>query len=292
MKTYLLSFLALLFVALAPLYAEADITSVHHTMIVRLDPQQRVLEVSDNLHIKGSGEVIFHLAPNLIITSIKKNGQTMAHNRQGKALHLNLGNESQHVITLKYKGLLARLPSRREGLNRIFLMASEKGSYLSSWSAWHPYVEGISASYRMTLIVPEAQKAIVPGRLIEELSLDGFYHAVFESEIPTVGIALIAGPFVVNQRRHNKLILRTYFSPELAGLSDEYLDSTANYIDYFEEIIGDYPFSSFNIVSGPLPVGLGFSGMTYMGERVLRLHFIRLTSLGHEVLHNWRVNGI
>ena len=64
------------------------------------------------------------------------------------------------------------------------------------------------------------------------------------------------------------------------------------YVDYFEKLIGDYPFSSFSIVSGPLPVGLAFSGMTYMGENVLRLPFIRFTSLGHEVLHNWWGNGV
>ena len=292
MRTYILSSLAVLLVALVPLSAEADITSVHHTMTVRLDPQKRTLEVSDNLRVTGSGEVVFHLAQNLVITGIKRNGQTVAHSRRAETLHVQLGSESEHDITLQYKGLLARLPSGLEGLSRLPFMASEKGSYLSGGSAWHPYVEGIAASYRLTLIVPEAQKAIVPGRLIEELSADGLYSAVFESEIPTLGIVLIAGPFVVNERRHNKVMLRTYFSPELVDLSDAYLDSTAQYIDHFEELIGDYPFSSFNIVSGPLPVGLGFSGMTYMGERVLKLPFIRFTSLGHEVLHNWWGNGI
>jgi aminopeptidase N len=292
MRACFLGLLAMLFVDLAPLRAEADITGVHHTMIVRLAPQQRILEVTDNLQVKGSGEAIFHLAPNLIITSIKKNGQTVAHNRHGKALHIKLGSESQHAITLNYRGLLASLPARREGLSGMPLMASEKGSYLSSSSAWHPYVVGIAASYHLTLIVPETQKAIVPGRLIKERSIDGFYNAVFESEIPTVGIVLIAGPFIVNERRHKKLVLRTYFSPDLASLSNDYLASTASYIDHFEESIGDYPFSSFNIVSGPLPVGLGFPGMTFMGERVLKLPFIRFTSLGHEVLHNWWGNGI
>jgi hypothetical protein len=63
-------------------------------------------------------------------------------------------------------------------------------------------------------------------------------------------------------------------------------------MDHFQKVIGDYPFSSFSIVSGPLPVGLGFAGMTYIGERVLRLPFIRFTSLGHEVLHNWWGSGV
>jgi len=292
MRVYCLSFLFTLLGSLSPLCAIADITSIHHTMKVNLDPQKRVLEVSNNLKVKGSGEAVFQLAQNLIITSIKKNGQPIVHKRQGNALLVELGNDTQHNIKLKYRGILTKPPSRGEGLRRMPLIASEKGSYLSPWSAWHPYVEGIATSYRLSLTLPETQKAIVPGRLIEERSKDGFYNAIFESEIPTVGIVLIAGPFVVNERRHKKIVLRTYFSPELAGLSNEYLESTARHIDYFEELIGEYPFSSFSIVSGPLPVGLGFSGMTYMGEMVLRLPFIRTTSLGHEVLHNWWGNGI
>ena len=71
MRAYSLSFLFMLLVSLDPLCAKAGVTSVHHTMIVNLDPQQRVLEVSDNLKVEGSGEAIFHLAPNLTITSIK-----------------------------------------------------------------------------------------------------------------------------------------------------------------------------------------------------------------------------
>jgi hypothetical protein len=292
MRAYSLSFLFMLLVSLDPLCAKAGVTSVHHTMIVNLDPQQRVLEVSDNLKVEGSGEAIFHLAPNLTITSIKKNGKAVSYIRQKKILRVELGNKNQHNITLKYRGLLPRLPAGWEDLSRMHLVASKKGSYLSSWSAWHPYVEDIPASYRLSVIVPEAHKAIVPGRLVEERSMDGFYNAIFESEIPTLGIVLIAGPLVIKERRHNNLLLRTYFSPELDHLSEEYLESTAEYIDYFKDLIGDYPFSSFSIVSGPFPVGLGFSGMTYMGERVLQLPFIRYTSLGHEILHNWWGNGI
>ena len=72
MKTNPLSFLATLFVILTPSYATANITSIHHTMIVRLDPQKHFLEVSDNIQIKGSGDAIFRLASNFIISNLKK----------------------------------------------------------------------------------------------------------------------------------------------------------------------------------------------------------------------------
>jgi aminopeptidase N len=45
-------------------------------------------------------------------------------------------------------------------------------------------------------------------------------------------------------------------------------------------------------VSSPLPTGFGMPTLTYLGVDVLRLPFIRQTSLGHEILHNWWGNGV
>ncbi len=46
------------------------------------------------------------------------------------------------------------------------------------------------------------------------------------------------------------------------------------------------------MVSSPTPTGFGMPTLTYLGVEVLRLPFIRTTSLGHEVLHNWWGNGV
>jgi len=86
--------------------------------------------------------------------------------------------------------------------------------------------------------------------------------------------------------------LRTYFHPRIAELARGYLDSIAGYLDLYERWIGTYPFSGFSIVSSPTPTGFGMPALTYLGIDVLRLPFIRSTSLGHEVLHNWWGNGV
>jgi len=86
--------------------------------------------------------------------------------------------------------------------------------------------------------------------------------------------------------------VRTYFHRSLSGHEKGYIDSTAGYLKKFSETVGKYPYSAFHIISSPLPVGYGFPYLTYMGENVLRLPFIRYTSLGHEVLHSWWGNGV
>ena len=128
MRAYCLSFLFMLLISLDPLCAKADITSIHHTIKASLDPQQRILKVSDNLRVKGSGKAIFQLAPNLIITSINKNGQPLVHKRQGNSLHVELGNDNQHNIKLKYQGFLTKSPPLRGEPRRLPLIASKKGS--------------------------------------------------------------------------------------------------------------------------------------------------------------------
>ncbi len=272
--------------------AYGGVTNLHHDMQVELDPAAGSLHISDHVRLQGSGEASFRLAENMIITGIRVDGKIVAQSRRGGALKLNLGDEGNHRIEIDYRGILSSFPNQPRTLEGAPLIVSPEGSYLSPGAAWHLMAEGVSATYQVKLILPDAQKAVVPGSLVQESSSAGMYQAVFKSDIPTHGIILIAGPFIVNERRHKDVVLRTYFPLELEKLSSGYLDSTAQYIDLFSERIGDYPFPSFNIVSGPLPVGLGFPGMTYIGERVLQLPFIRFTSLGHEVLHNWWGNGV
>ena len=208
-------------------------------------------------------------------------------------------------LRLRYGGRLPALEQardHREVLQAMPPMASIEGSFLASGSGWYPRPAALFA-YEVDLVVKGGQPALVAGRLAHEqgpAAAGADYRARFVFDRLADGIDLMAGPWVVRERLATQadgrvLRLRTYFPAALdaeRGLADAYLDDSRRYIERYAAQIGPYPFTEFSVVASALPTGFGMPTLTYIGEQVLRLPFIRATSLGHEVLHNWWGNGV
>ena len=252
----------------------------------------------------------FELHESLQVTAASSDGKTVAR-RCGGTRRADRSPGSVQMpagagrLRLEYGGTLPALDRSlddRGVLRGLPPMASSEGSFLPATGAWYPQPAPLF-SYRVTVSVPGDQRALVPGRLESE-SLpsagSGRYRASFEFAHPATGIDLMAGPWVMREKimpRANggPVRLRTYFPRELdaiAGLADGYLDDTRRYLELYGEEIGAYPFTEFSVVASPLPTGFGMPTLTYIGAEVLKLPFIRATSLGHEVLHNWWGNGV
>ena len=269
--------------ALFLLAARAAIAAqpLHHDIVVTLDPTAGTVSVTDTVVIPQSGPVPIGLEGPFHRLSIKLNGESLATSR-GASLVAKPKGGGPHRLHIAYAKDMSS-PRAATGPEGIFLPPSAR---------WLPVVGEGPFTYRLTLRMPSDQRGLVPGRLVDESVADGRYQAVFESETPSDGIVLVAGPYAVEERIHRGIRLRTYFHRDNAQLAAGYLESSARYLDLFGARIGAYPFSAFHVVSAPLPVGLGFPNFTYMGKRVLALPFIRHTSLGHEVLHSWWGNGV
>lgn len=203
-------------------------------------------------------------------------------------------------IAIAWRGPLEPLDeslTHRDTLRDARPVAGERGSFLPGAALWHPTVADGLSGYRVAIAVPAGQRALVPGRLLEEGEHGPQYRARFEFAHPTDAVDLMAGPYRVESRElraaaGTPLRLRTYFHAEIAALAAGYLDSAASYIERYERWIGAYPYTEFSVVSSPTPTGFGMPTLTYLGIDVLRLPFIRATSLGHEVLHNWWGSGV
>jgi hypothetical protein len=271
-----------------------------HQIRVRIEPDSRFLEGRDSIRLDALRGVTLVLSARFHIDSLLVDARRIAvPDKPAGGFHrIALG--AARRIDLRWSGELARLDQNldhRHTLGYAEPASGKEGTFLPSGSGWYPAVDGSLERYSVELDLPVDQRGLVPGRLIEESQAGGRYRARFEFGHPAEGIALMAGPYRIEERRAHTAAgsdvrLRTYFHAGIAELAPGYLDSIAGYLDLYERWIGPYPFSEFSVVSSPTPTGFGMPTLTYLGIDVLRLPFIRATSLGHEVLHNWWGNGV
>ena len=279
------------------------IESVHQDLDIELDPAARMLRGTAQIRLEGSGRTRLALHAELVVEDLALDGEPLrqAPDREAgmQVWWLRLTGGTVHRLVLRYAGPLAALPDadHRDTLQALPPMAGAAGSYLPGGSGWYPLIGELAFTYRVDLKLPPGQRGLVPGRLVaEEVDATG-YRARYEFSHPAEGIELMAGPYEVRERMMARpgeppIRLRTWFHPELHDLADGYLQAVEGYIRLYSDQIGAYPFSEFSVVSSPLPTGFGMPTLTYLGVDVLRLPFIKSTSLGHEVLHNWWGNGV
>lgn len=283
--------------------AGAQTTPLHHDLKISIDPETRQLRGKDTFRLNGKAPARFLLASELALKHLVINGKEVPVNKvRGeqsgglRAWRLPVDDSrSSHQVRLTYSGRLTALDralGHRQVLGGLPAMAGSAGSYLPAGSGWYPLLEDKTFTYTLALDLPEQQRGLVAGRLVDEQQSNGRYQARFEFDHPAEGIALMAGPYQIRETIERGLRLRTYFHPQIAGLAPDYLDSITGYLELYNAWIGDYPFTEFSVVSSPLPTGFGMPTLTYMGMEVLRLPFIRFGSLGHEILHNWWGNGV
>ena len=291
---------ALLFLACCAVSLGAH--AAHLDLQIELDPASRRLSAIAELI--APADFTFALNDTLSVRSATVNGLSalVSSTAAGDRRLWRIAGQAGAKLRIEYGGTLPALDAaldHRAVLRTLAPMASENGSFLPSGAAWYPQPPGVF-SYTVRIAVPAAQRALVPGRLVEERAPahgDGQYVARFEFAQAAEGIDLMAGPYVVREKvvpreGARPLRLRTYFYRDLDALAQGYLEDSARYIEQYSHLIGAYPFDEFSVVASPLPTGFGMPGLTYIGARVLKLPFIRRTSLGHEVLHNWWGNGV
>ena len=289
--------LALDCVAAAPL---------HHDLTVSLDPVKRRLHVTDRVLISAGREVALRWAERFLPEQVLLDGRAVApdrvraHDAHAWLLRIRAPKEHAAVLEMHYAGDLDALDTtldHRQVLGLSRPVAGAEGAFLAANTGWYPHAGRDLLTYRMKVLVPQGFRPVAPGKLLSEAMTASGFEAIFETPNPLPGIDLMAGPYTVSERivtlaPERQVRVRTYFHEELKDLANPYLASTADYLRRYDATIGPYAFASYSVVSSPLPTGFGMPGIAYLGRQVLRLPFIRTTSLGHEVLHDWWGNGV
>lgn len=178
-----------------------------------------------------------------------------------------------------------RLPAPDGNLSAA--SAASEASYLLG-PAWFPVDAAGIRGIDLRVSLPEGQRVAATGSLVSENGTETRF--TFRGFPEDLGV--FVGPYVVTEEIRDGRRLRTYFEAENPDLSQRYLDAVAGYIARYETNVGDYPHDGFSVVSTPLPVGLGFAGLTYVSRDILGHPYMTGRSLAHEVLHTWWGNAV
>jgi len=277
--------------------APAPITQLDFS--IAIEPASRALRGEGTIEIPAGPAVSIALDKRFSAAEMRWQDRSLRRAPDRNGAWLLPSAASPRKVSVRWEGRLGRLDTsidHRQTLDSMEPVTGSEGTFLPAAANWYPHVEGMLERWRITLELPPGQRGLVPGRLLDERDDARGYRARFEFAVPAEGIDLMAGPYTITERSvhlgHRSIRLRTWFAPGLEQLVDGYLTSTEDYLRLYEGWIGPYPYTEFSIVSSPTPTGFGMATLTYLGVDVLRLPFIRATSLGHEVLHNWWGNGV
>lgn len=171
-------------------------------------------------------------------------------------------------------------------------LISKEGTFLAQESHWYPqFGEGL-LTFDLEVTVPREWDAVSQGaRTLHEVR-DDVRQVRWHCPNPQEGIVLVAGRWVEYVRSAGKIQTMVFLREPDADLADKYLTATARYVEFYDRLIGPYPYEKFALVENFWETGYGMPSFTLMGPKVIRFPFIIASSYPHEILHNWWGNSV
>jgi len=314
---HLLSWLAVPAVALwawTALSADTDRGTVHHDLVVRVDPVAHRIVVTDRLDLDeavepgGAGGYRFALHSGLdahVTTPGWRLEPAEAPGSEDTAsvplIHwlLVADDEPSWPVEIEYHGTIHHPVAQVSGeYQRSFSetpgIIGEEGVYLSRGSFWVPTFDDGLITFRLQagVSIPGWDVVSQGERVASEAGDDGTSTTTWDCASPSEDVYLIAAPWTVYDDRVGETALFAFLRTPEPALANRYLQATRRYLEMYEGILPAYPYPSFALVENFWETGYGMPGFTLLGPRIIRFPWILTSSYPHEILHNWWGNSV
>jgi aminopeptidase N len=167
-----------------------------------------------------------------------------------------------------------------------------EGTYLSANSGWHPLPVDADSQFLVTISGPPGLTGVTSGRLVDHTTRSTETRTTWQTQTPQTALTLAAGSYRLFRDDLGEIQVLAFFGAANASLAKGYLDACREYLQLYQALFGPYPYAKFAVVENFYPTGYGLPGWTLLGSSVIRLPFIRSTSLPHEIAHAWWGNAI
>ncbi len=300
--------------------------AIEHHLMVRLNPGEKTLSVSDTVYFPGNWggrEIHFLLHKDLhpqVSTGVST-AEIKLKQETGKIDHRDFGlaknkfklpenieiehyslilprsKQAEIICLFEYSGKIDHpIEQISEEYARGFSESpgtiSADGVYLAGSTYWVPWFNADLITFNLQILLPAEWDAVSQGvRTIHEIRNS---QRVVRWDSPELmeEVYLIAAPFYEYQREQTGVLAMAFLRTADETLARKYLETTAQYLEMYNTLIGPYPYSKFALVENFWETGYGMPSFTLLGPKVIRFPFILHSSYPHELLHNWWGNGV
>ncbi len=310
--------LFLLIILVATVLAQPNgAPTIQHELKVKLNPNSSEIFVTDKVTAPKSEldkKLIFSLNSNLKIVEaqnaevkkIKKaTAQDLGMDRENTTEEFNKLSVFLYSVKIKkgdsfvltYRGKIkSPIKQSAENYQRGFSQSpgiiASKGVFLSGSTYWVPTIGEDFFAFKLTVTLPNGWKAVSQGKRTLSETNGGKHIDEWEESSPQEEVFLIAAKFFEYKSAAGKVNVYAFLREKDDALANRYLEATAQYLDMYKRLLGDYPYSKFALVENFWETGYGMPSFTLLGEKIIRFPFIIVSSYPHELLHNYWGNSV
>ena len=283
-----------------------DVT--HYDLALDVDPDANAIDGVTTVHAVSTSELeaIYLDLSGLEVSTVKVDGTAAEYSRQDAELIVQPTTPVPAGVSFSVEVAYSGIPERIDDPGVPFfeigwfnqdgvIFTANEPSGSMSWfpSSNHPTDK---ATFTIAITVPERLTAASNGLLTSETVVDGRRTATWQMNDPMA--TYLAAVYIGEFERHEQgtregLLIRDYIPSSLTGeerqATLEALSVTPGAIEFFEELLGPYPFDVYGTLV--LPFRTGFA----MENQTLSLHGNQTLNpliIGHELAHAWFGNSV
>jgi len=171
-------------------------------------------------------------------------------------------------------------------------LITTKGVYLAGSTYWVPWFNEDLITYELKVTLPGAWDVVSHGKRTLHIKKNNIRTVKWVSKYPAEEIFVIAAKFYeYNKNTGNAKVMAFLRAPD-DNLANKYLETTAQYMELYRNLVGPFPYSKFALVENFWETGYGMPSFTLLGPKIIRFPFILHSSYPHELLHNYWGNSV
>jgi aminopeptidase N len=272
---------------------------IDQELFVQLIPAEHSLQGKAVITLadrSGGWPESFVLAAGAVIDQVETDGRPVPFRFENGRLQVSL-QDGISALTITYRVRFEDpVPQETVGIEDpsygVTATILPQGTFLSASAGWHPLPVGMKSRFRVTISGPPGVTGVTDGRLVAHMTSTAESQTVWQTQLPRDALTMAAGNYQVHREDLGGTQILTFMTAGNAALAAGYLESCRAYLQLYQQLFGPYPYSKFAVVENFYPTGYGLPGWTLLGSSVVRLPFIRTSSLPHEIAHAWWGNAV